>query len=152
MTASVLKKRSKTLERLKRTLKVGLHSQRTTCAAFECDPSRTSRNIYIRGYFVQHALRSTVWCYFLLFFFFCLLFTTVMSQWDFSNGKFRLPSPGKSSCNRVALPNLECVLGVFSVSIAHRTLTWTIGSLSCAQMLMHAIAHGVVRTPKESLH
>ena len=35
------------------------------------------------------------------------------------------------------------------VSIIHRTLTWTTGSLPCAQMLMHAIAHGDgVRTPK----
>ena len=32
--------------------------------------------------------------------------------------------------------------GCFSVSIIHRTLTWTTGSLTCAQMLMHAIAHG----------
>ena len=28
----------------------------------------------------------------------------------------------------------------------HRTLTWTTESLTCAQMLMHAIAHGGVRT------
>ena len=33
----------------------------------------------------------------------------------------------------------------FSVSIIYRTLTWTKGSLTCAQMLMHAIAHGGVR-------
>ena len=37
--------------------------------------------------------------------------------------------------------------GCFSVSIIHRNLTWTIGSLTCAQTLMHAIAHGVVRAP-----
>ena len=36
--------------------------------------------------------------------------------------------------------------GCFSVSIIHRTLTWTTGSFTCAQMLMHAIAHGGVRT------
>ena len=34
----------------------------------------------------------------------------------------------------------------------HRTLTWTTGSLPCPQMLMHATAHGGVRTPKKSLH
>ena len=33
--------------------------------------------------------------------------------------------------------------GCFSVSITHRTLTWTTGSLTCAQMLKHVIAHGV---------
>ena len=32
--------------------------------------------------------------------------------------------------------------GCFIVSIIHQTLTWTTGSLTCAQMLMHAIAHG----------
>ena len=36
--------------------------------------------------------------------------------------------------------------GCFSVSIIHRTLTWTTGALTYALMLMHAIAHGVVRT------
>ena len=34
----------------------------------------------------------------------------------------------------------------FGVSIIHQTLTWTTGSLMCIQMLMHAIAHGGVRT------
>ena len=33
--------------------------------------------------------------------------------------------------------------GYVRVAIIHRTLTWTTGSLTCAQMLMHAIAHGV---------
>ena len=37
-------------------------------------------------------------------------------------------------------------------AITHRILTWTTGSLSWAQMSMHAIAHGGVGTPKESLH
>ena len=41
--------------------------------------------------------------------------------------------------------------GCFSVSVIHRTLTWTTGSLKCTQMLMHAIAHGGVRTPLESV-
>ena len=35
----------------------------------------------------------------------------------------------------------------FSVSIIHRTLTRTIGALTCAQMLMLAIAHGGLRAP-----
>ena len=42
----------------------------------------------------------------------CLLFTAVMSQWDLSHGKFGLPFPGKASFDRVALPNLRCMLGV----------------------------------------
>ena len=42
-------------------------------------------------------------------------------------------------------------VGCFSVSIIHWTLTWTTGSLTCARMLMHAIAHRVTGTCK-SLH
>ena len=37
--------------------------------------------------------------------------------------------------------------GCYSVSIIHRTLTWTTGSLTCAQTLMHAFAHGGVQSP-----
>ena len=48
----------------------------------------------------------------LLFNFFFLLFTTVLSQWDFSHGKFGLPFMWKTSGDRVALPNLGCMLGV----------------------------------------
>ena len=36
--------------------------------------------------------------------------------------------------------------GRFGVSIIHQILTWTTGSLTCAQMLMHAIAQRGVRT------
>ena len=39
------------------------------------------------------------------------IFTTVSSQWDFYRGKFGLPSPGKASCDRVALADPLCILG-----------------------------------------
>ena len=42
--------------------------------------------------------------------------------------------------------------GYVCVATIHRTLTLTTGSLTCAQMLMHASAHGGVRTPKGSQH
>ena len=42
--------------------------------------------------------------------------------------------------------------GYVCVAIIHQTLTWTTGSSSCVQMLMHVIEHRGVRTPKESLH
>ena len=74
------------------------------------------------------------------------LFTTVMSQRNFFHGKFRSLCPGKASYNRAALPNLPVHAGCFSISIIHRTLTLTTGFLTCAQMLMHAFAHGGVRT------
>ena len=41
-----------------------------------------------------------------------LLFTSVLFQWDFSHGKFWLPSPGKASCDRVTQPDLAGMLGV----------------------------------------
>ena len=65
---------------------------------------------------------------------FFFLSTTVLSQWNFFYGKFGLHSSGKASCDRVALPNLRCMQGVFIVSVIHRTLIWTTGSLACAQM------------------
>ena len=55
---------------------------------------------------------------FKVFFVSVFIFTTVLSHWNFSRRKFRLLSPGKASCNRVALPNLQCMPGV----------TWTSGS------------------------
>ena len=42
--------------------------------------------------------------------------------------------------------------GYVCVAIIHQTLTWTTGSSSCVQMLIHVIANRGVRTPKESLH
>ena len=45
------------------------------------------------------------------FYFDFIFYTNVLSQWDFSYGEFGLPSPGKASCDRVALPNLGCMLG-----------------------------------------
>ena len=35
---------------------------------------------------------------------------TVLSNWDFSRGKFELLSLGKASCDRVVLPNVWCML------------------------------------------
>ena len=74
-----------------------------------------------------------------LFFFF--FFRTVLSQWDFSYGKLGLPFPGKPAATESCYPTYGAYLE-FSVSIIHRTLTSTTGSLTCAQMSMHAIAHG----------
>ena len=66
-------------------------------------------------------------------FFFFKVFTTVLSQWDFSLGKFGLPSPGKASCDSHATqPTVHA--GCFSVSLINHTPTWTTGPLTCAQM------------------
>ena len=61
-------------------------------------------------------MRSFIYLSLLLLFFIkkkiflLLLFTTVLSQLDFFHGIFGLLAPGKASCTRVALPNLQCVL------------------------------------------
>ena len=70
-------------------------------------------------------------------------FTTVLSHWDFSNGKIGLPSPGKASCNWAVLSTIMVHAKCFSVSIIHQTLTWTTGSLTHAQTLRHVICKGV---------
>ena len=80
-------------------------------------------------------------------FFVVVFLTTVLSHLDFCHRKFGFLSQGKASSDRVALPNLRCVLGVFGVSVIHGTLTWTTGSLTCVQILMHVVtAHRSVWT------
>ena len=73
-------------------------------------------------------------------------FTTVLSQWDFSHGKFGLLTPQESQLRQSRATQPTVHAGCFSVSIIHPTLTWTTGPLTCAQILMHAIAYGRVRT------
>ena len=76
------------------------------------------------------------------------IFKTVFPHRDFLHEKFRLHFPGKGSCDRVALPNLRYMLQCFSVFVILRTLTWTTGSLTCAQMLMYAMHTGMHRHHK----
>ena len=49
---------------------------------------------------------------FLNFILYTYTFHNCIDPMGFSNRKFRLPSPGKASCDRVALLNLGCMLGV----------------------------------------
>ena len=60
--------------------------------------------------------------------------------------KIRVAFPGESQLrpSRAIKPTVHS--GCFSFYIIHRPLTWTTGSLTCAQMLMHAFAHGGART------
>ena len=44
--------------------------------------------------------------------FFKIRFSTVLSQWDFSHGKFGLLSRGKPAATESRVPNLLCMLGV----------------------------------------
>ena len=71
---------------------------------------------------------------FIIIILFIHIFTTVLSQWDFSHSKFGMPSLGKGSCDSRAIKPMVHV-GCFSVSIIHQTRTWTTGSLMCAQCI-----------------
>ena len=58
----------------------------------------------------------------------------------FSPWKIRVAFPRESQLRQSRATQPAVHVGCFSVSIIHRTLTWTTGSLTCAQMLMHATA------------
>ena len=66
--------------------------------------------------------------------------------------KIRVDFHGESHLRRSRATQPTVRAACFSVSIIHRTLTWTTGSLESAHMLMHAIAHESARTTSESLH
>ena len=64
----------------------------------------------------------------------------------FLKWKIRVTFPGESQLRQSRATHPTVHTGCFGISIIHRTLTWTTGSVTCAQMFMHAIAHGGVRT------
>ena len=121
------------------------------CHMFIFEIMKRNANAKIKGLFFWQKPAVTQWMTPKRLFNFFIL-TTVLSHWDFSHGKFELLSPWKSQLwqSRATQPTVHA--GCFSVSIFHRTLTWTTGSWTCAQMLMHTTAHGGVQTPQESLH
>ena len=82
---------------------------------------------------------------------FVFLFFNCIVPMGFLPWKIRVSFPGESQLRHSRATQATVHAGCFSVSIIHRTLTWTTGSLTCTQMLMHAIAHGVTDTYK-SLH
>ena len=61
----------------------------------------------------------------------------------FLQRQIRVAFPGESQLRQSRATQLRVHAGCFSVSIIHRTLTWTTGTLRCAQMLMHAVAHSL---------
>ena len=82
--------------------------------------------------------------YFLVF----LLFTfyNCIVPMGFLPLKTRVAFPGESQLRQSRATQPTVHAGCFSVSITHRTLTWTTGSFTCTQMLMSANAHGGART------
>ena len=61
--------------------------------------------------------------------------------------EIRIAFPGESQLRQSRATQPRVHAGCFSVSVIHRILTWTTGSLTCAQMEMQAIARGDVQTP-----
>ena len=67
-------------------------------------------------------------------------------QMGFPPREIRVAFPRESKLQQSRGTQPTVHVGRFSVSITHRTLIWTTGSLMRAQILMHAIAHGGVQT------
>ena len=65
-------------------------------------------------------------------------------------GKIRVAFPGESQLRQSRATQPRVHAGSVSASIFHPALTRTTGSLTCAQILMHTIAHGVVGRPQQS--
>ena len=82
----------------------------------------------------------TRYCFFKYFFSNCIVFMGFI-PWEI---QVTLLGESQLQQSRATPPTVHA--GCFGVSIIHQTLTWTKGSLTCAQMLMHAIAQGGVRT------
>ena len=79
----------------------------------------------------------------------CFFGNMLLSQWGwvFSRGKCRPLSPGKVSCNRVALLNYKAHAGSLRVSVVHRIRTWTTGSLTCARDHSYACVDALLPAP-----
>ena len=60
------------------------------------------------------------------------------------------PATGKSQLQQNRTSQSTVHAECFSVFTIHHTLTWTTGSSTCAQMLMHVIAHESAWTLQES--
>ena len=60
--------------------------------------------------------------------------TTVLSQMGFLPREIRVAFPGESQLRQSRATQPTARAGCFNVSIIHRTLTWTTGSLTCAKM------------------
>ena len=79
-------------------------------------------------------------------FFLSFLILQLIVPFEFLPWEIRVAFPGECQMRQSRATQPTVHAGCVSVSIIHRTLTWTTGSLTCAQMLMHAFAHGGVRT------
>ena len=98
--------------------------------------------VYIFFLIFCHRLVIYWWVQFLSYFTFYNCIVPV----GFLPWEIRVVFPAESQLRQSHATQPTVHAGCFSVSIIHRTLTWTTGSLTCALTLIHAIAHGGVRT------
>ena len=71
----------------------------------------SSGHMQVLSYVHVLELGCCVSIFFFLIIFFYLCFLQLYCLNGFSHVKFGLPSPGKASCDTVALPTLQCMLG-----------------------------------------
>ena len=76
-----------------------------------------------------------------IFYFVYLIFYKCIVPLEFLPWEIRVVFPGESQLRQSRATQPMQYAGCYSVSKIHQTLTWTTGSLTCAQMLMHATAH-----------
>ena len=70
----------------------------------------------------------------LWYYFFFLTFHNYIVSMGFLPWEIRVAFPGESRLRQSRATQPTVHVGYFSVSIIHRTLTWTTGSLTCTQM------------------
>ena len=97
------------------------------------------------GRFESEYFRTHI-CSFVHVLFFFFTFYNCIVPMGFLPWEIRVAFPRGSQLRQSRATQPTVHAGCFGVSIIHRTLTWTAGSLTCAQMLMHTIAHGGVRS------
>ena len=76
-----------------------------------------------------------------------IVFTPLLSNLKLLPWENRVVFPGESQLRQSRAIHLAVHAACFSVSLSQGTLTWTTGSLTSAEMLEHATAHGDVCTP-----
>ena len=81
------------------------------------------------------------------FFLLSFFFLTTIVLLGFFPREIWVNFPRKSQLQQSHATQPTVHTGCFRVSIIHGILTWTIGSLTCTQTVMHAIACGSLQTP-----
>ena len=91
--------------------------------------------------FVCFVLVSVFFAFFFFFFLLFFSFYNCIVPVGFLLWAIRVAFPGDSQLRQSRATQPSVHAGCFSVSVIHRTLTWTTRSLRCAQTLMHSGAH-----------